>query len=37
VLLAIPCLLWSGVRLERTARRWQDPVARALVVTTTAA
>ena len=37
VLLAIPCLLWSGVRFERTARRWQDPVARALVVTTTAA
>ena len=36
VLLAIPCLLWSGVRFERTARRWQDPVARALVVTTTA-
>ncbi len=37
VILAIPCLLWSGVRFERTARRWQDPVARALVVTTTAA
>ena len=37
VILAIPCLLWSGVRFARTARRWQDPVARALVVTTTAA
>jgi hypothetical protein len=37
VLLAIPCLMWSGVRFARTARRWQDPVARALVVTTTAA
>jgi hypothetical protein len=37
VLLAIPCLMWSGVRLARTARRWQDPVVRALVITTTAA
>jgi hypothetical protein len=37
VVLAIPCLLWSGIRLARTAQRWQDPVARALVVTTTAA
>jgi hypothetical protein len=37
VILAIPCLLWSGIRLERTARRWQDPVARARVVTQTAA
>ena len=37
VVLAIPCLLWSGVRFARTARRWQDPVARALVITTTAA
>ena len=37
VIVAIPCLLWSGVRLRRTRRRWQDPVARALVVTTTAA
>jgi hypothetical protein len=37
VVLAIPCLLWSGIRFARTARRWQDPVARALVVTTTAA
>ncbi len=37
VLLAIPCLLWSGLRFARTARRWQDPVVRALVITTTAA
>jgi hypothetical protein len=37
VILAIPCLLWSGLRFAKTARRWQDPVARALVVTTTAA
>jgi hypothetical protein len=37
LLVAIPCLLWSGFRLARTRRRWQDPTARALVVTTTAA
>jgi hypothetical protein len=37
VIVAIPCLLWSGTRLARTRRRWQDPVARAIVVTTTAA
>ena len=37
VIVAMPCLLWSGIRLARTRRRWQDPVARALVVTTTAA
>ena len=37
VLLAIPCLLWSGARFARTAQRWQDPVARARVVTITAA
>jgi hypothetical protein len=37
VLLALPCLMWSGVRLVRTRRRWEDPLARALVVTTTAA
>ena len=37
VIVAIPCLLWSGVRLARTRRRWQDPVARARVVATVAA
>jgi hypothetical protein len=37
VIVAMPCLLWSGARLARTRRRWQDPVARAVVVTTTAA
>jgi hypothetical protein len=37
VVVAIPCLLWSGFRLARTRRRWQDPVARAIVMTTTAA
>jgi hypothetical protein len=37
VFVALPCLLWSGIRLARTRRRWQDPVTRALVVTTTAA
>jgi len=37
VVLAVPCLVWSGIRLVRTRRRWEDPLARALVVTTTAA
>jgi hypothetical protein len=37
VMLAMPCLIWSGIRLVRTRRRWEDPMARALVVTTTAA
>jgi hypothetical protein len=35
--LAIPCLTWSGVRLLRASRRWQDPVVRARVVSITAA
>jgi hypothetical protein len=34
---AIPCLLWSGTRLARTRRRWEDPVIRARVVATVAA
>jgi hypothetical protein len=33
----VPCLIWSGTRLLRTRRRWQEPVPRSLVVTTTAA
>jgi hypothetical protein len=37
VVFAVPCLFWSGVRVMRTRRRWQDPIARAMVVTTTAA
>ena len=37
VLVAIPCVVWSGIRLLRTRRRWQDPVVRSRVVTTTAA
>jgi hypothetical protein len=37
VVFAVPCLIWSGFRLMRTRRRWQDPIARAIVVTTTAA
>jgi hypothetical protein len=37
VLVAIPCVLWSGARFVRTARRWEDPMLRARVVTTTAA
>jgi hypothetical protein len=36
IVIAIPCVMWSGVRLARTRHLWQDPVARALVVTTTA-
>jgi hypothetical protein len=37
VVVAIPCLIWSATRLVRTRRRWQDPVTRALVVSTVAA
>jgi hypothetical protein len=37
VTIAIPCLMWSGVRLVRARDRWGDPVARARVVATTAA
>jgi hypothetical protein len=37
IVIAIPCLTWSGVRLLRASRRWQDPVVRARVVTLTAA
>ena len=37
VIVAIPCVLWSGVRFARTSRRWEDPMLRARVVTTTAA
>jgi hypothetical protein len=36
LLIAIPCLMWSGVRFARTRHTWQDPVARARVVCTTA-
>jgi hypothetical protein len=37
VIFAIPCLMWSGVRLARTRERWRDPVTRARVVSTVAA
>jgi hypothetical protein len=37
VIFAVPCLIWSGVRLVRTRRQWEQPVTRAIVVTTTAA
>jgi hypothetical protein len=37
MIIAIPCLLWSGSRLARTRRRWEDPVVRARVVATVAA
>jgi hypothetical protein len=37
LIVAMPCVLWSGTRLARTRRRWEDPVTRALVVSTVAA
>ncbi len=37
LLFAIPLLAWSGYRFLRTARRWQDPVARSRVVMAVAA
>ncbi|HEY3530474.1 MAG TPA: hypothetical protein VGK78_15120 [Nocardioides sp.] len=37
VIVAIPCMLWSATRLARTRRRWEDPLTRALVVSTVAA
>jgi len=36
VMFAIPCLIWSGIRLSRARNRWADPVVRARVVATTA-
>jgi hypothetical protein len=37
VIVAVPCILWSGGRLARTRRRWEDPMVRARVVSTVAA
>ncbi len=37
VLVAIPFVLWSGWRLVRSGRRWEDPVERARVVMAVAA
>ena len=37
LLVAVPCLAWSTVRLLRTRRRWADPVVRARVITTVSA
>jgi hypothetical protein len=37
LIVAMPCVLWSAARLARTRRRWEDPVTRALVVSTVAA
>lgn len=37
LLVAVPCVAWSGTRLLRSRRRWLDPVARARVVTTVSA
>jgi hypothetical protein len=36
VLLSIPFLAWSGVRLHRTAAAWSDPVTRSRVIATVA-
>jgi hypothetical protein len=36
VIFALPCLMWSGVRLFRARERWRDPVVRARVVSTNA-
>ncbi|HEX6151178.1 hypothetical protein [Nocardioides sp.] len=37
LLVAVPCLAWSTVRLLRSRRRWIDPAERARIVTTVAA
>ncbi len=37
LLVAVPFLCWSGLRLVRTHERWTDPVERARVVVTAAA
>ena len=37
LLVAVPCVAWSTVRLLRTRRRWTDPVVRARVITTVSA
>jgi hypothetical protein len=37
LIVAMPCVLWSATRLARTRRRWEDPVTRAVVVSTVAA
>ena len=36
MLLAVPFLLWSGVKLYRTSTRWADPVERSRVIATVA-
>ena len=36
LVLAVPFLLWSGVKLLRTSNRWSDPVERSRVVATVA-
>ena len=37
LLVAVPCVAWSSIRLLRSRRRWMDPVERARIVTTVAA
>ena len=36
LVLAVPFLLWSGVKLWRTSIRWADPVERSRVIATVA-
>jgi hypothetical protein len=36
LLLAVPFLLWSSVKLARTAQAWADPPTRSRVVATVA-
>jgi undecaprenyl pyrophosphate phosphatase UppP len=36
LLLALPFLLWSGIKLWRTSTRWADPVERSRVIATVA-
>ena len=36
VLLAVPFLLWSAVKLYRTSSRWADPEVRSRVIATVA-
>jgi hypothetical protein len=36
LLMTVPFLLWSGVKLWRTSIRWADPVERSRVIATVA-
>jgi hypothetical protein len=36
IVLALPFLLWSGVKLLRTSNRWANPLVRSRVIATVA-